>query len=153
MNEIVEAADEKVLAKTIARYGRVDLLCIDLCRARDYAEAGASPGWCAESSRVAGRHSYRLSRNARTLSVGWYRPGLADVGVVRARVFSLIMMSAWTYASVDRTPAWPSQRAIIDASTPCLEQGHRAAVTKHVRVDPLDPIGRDMIGQRSLRAC
>lgn len=29
MNELVEAADEKVLAKTIARYGRVDLLCFD----------------------------------------------------------------------------------------------------------------------------
>ncbi|MER6002562.1 ATP-binding protein [Nonomuraea angiospora] len=26
---MVEAADEKVLTKTIARYGRVDLLCID----------------------------------------------------------------------------------------------------------------------------
>ncbi|MFD9377849.1 IS21-like element helper ATPase IstB [Streptomyces sp. NPDC059999] len=29
VNELVEAADEKFLAKTIARYGRVDLLCID----------------------------------------------------------------------------------------------------------------------------
>ena len=29
VNELVEAAYEKVLAKTIARYGRVDLLCID----------------------------------------------------------------------------------------------------------------------------
>ena len=29
VNELVEAADEKVLAKTIARYGRVDLLCVD----------------------------------------------------------------------------------------------------------------------------
>ncbi|MEU5894307.1 IS21-like element helper ATPase IstB [Streptomyces sp. NPDC047461] len=29
VNELVEAADEKLLAKTIARYGRVDLLCID----------------------------------------------------------------------------------------------------------------------------
>lgn len=29
VNELVEAADEKALAKTIARYGRVDLLCID----------------------------------------------------------------------------------------------------------------------------
>ncbi|MEV7630695.1 IS21-like element helper ATPase IstB [Actinoplanes sp. NPDC089786] len=29
VNELVEAADEKVLVKTIARYGRVDLLCID----------------------------------------------------------------------------------------------------------------------------
>ena len=29
MNELVEAADEKQLAKTINRYGRVDLLIID----------------------------------------------------------------------------------------------------------------------------
>jgi DNA replication protein DnaC len=29
VNELVEAADEKQLAKPIARYGRVDLLCID----------------------------------------------------------------------------------------------------------------------------
>lgn len=29
VNELVEATDEKVLNKTIARYGRVDLLCID----------------------------------------------------------------------------------------------------------------------------
>jgi len=29
VNELVEAADEKQLVKTIARYGRVDLLCID----------------------------------------------------------------------------------------------------------------------------
>ena len=28
-NELVEAADEMMLTKTIARYGRVDLLCID----------------------------------------------------------------------------------------------------------------------------
>lgn len=29
VNELVEAADEKMLARTIAKYGRVDLLCID----------------------------------------------------------------------------------------------------------------------------
>jgi DNA replication protein DnaC len=29
VNELVEAADEKILAKTIARYGRVDLICVD----------------------------------------------------------------------------------------------------------------------------
>jgi DNA replication protein DnaC len=29
VNELAEAADEKILTKTIARYGRVDLLCID----------------------------------------------------------------------------------------------------------------------------
>jgi len=32
-----EAAADKQLTKTIARYGRVDLLCIDLCRSRNYA--------------------------------------------------------------------------------------------------------------------
>ena len=30
VNELVEAADDKQLTKTIARYGRVDLLCIEL---------------------------------------------------------------------------------------------------------------------------
>jgi DNA replication protein DnaC len=29
VNELVEAANEKQLTKTIARYGRVDLLCLD----------------------------------------------------------------------------------------------------------------------------
>jgi DNA replication protein DnaC len=29
VNELVEAADERMLSKTIARYGRVDLLCLD----------------------------------------------------------------------------------------------------------------------------
>ena len=29
VNELVEAADERVLSKTIARYSRVDLLCLD----------------------------------------------------------------------------------------------------------------------------
>ena len=29
VNELAEAADDKQLSKTIARYGRVDLLCID----------------------------------------------------------------------------------------------------------------------------
>jgi hypothetical protein len=45
VNELVEAADERQLAKTIARYGRVDLLCIDLCRHRDCAEAQAVSAW------------------------------------------------------------------------------------------------------------
>ena len=33
-NELVEAADEKTLSKTIARYGRIVLLCIDELRQR-----------------------------------------------------------------------------------------------------------------------
>jgi hypothetical protein len=32
VSELVEAADEKMLTKTIARHGRVDLLCVDLRR-------------------------------------------------------------------------------------------------------------------------
>jgi hypothetical protein len=36
-----EAAADKQLTKTIARYGRVDLLCIDLCRPRNYADNAA----------------------------------------------------------------------------------------------------------------
>ena len=39
VNELAEASDEKKLARTIARYGRVDLLCLDLCRDRDYADS------------------------------------------------------------------------------------------------------------------
>ncbi len=39
--ELVEAADDKHLTKTIARYGRLDLLCADLCRSCNYAEACA----------------------------------------------------------------------------------------------------------------
>jgi DNA replication protein DnaC len=38
VNELVEAADDKTLSRTIARYGRVDLLCLDLCRPRNYAD-------------------------------------------------------------------------------------------------------------------
>ncbi|HEY6311513.1 MAG TPA: ATP-binding protein [Streptosporangiaceae bacterium] len=38
VNELVEAADDKTLSRAITRYGRVDLLCVDLCRHRDYAE-------------------------------------------------------------------------------------------------------------------
>jgi DNA replication protein DnaC len=32
VSELVEAADEKILTKTLARYGRVDLLCVHLRR-------------------------------------------------------------------------------------------------------------------------
>lgn len=40
-NELVEAADEMTLAKTIARYGRVDLLCIDELGYMQLARRGA----------------------------------------------------------------------------------------------------------------
>jgi hypothetical protein len=40
VNELAEAADDRQLSRTIARYGRVDLLCLDLCRPCNYADAG-----------------------------------------------------------------------------------------------------------------
>ncbi|MGH7744128.1 MAG: ATP-binding protein [Candidatus Dormibacteria bacterium] len=45
VNELVEAADERVLSRVVARYGRLDLLLLDLCRHRDYAEAQAVSAW------------------------------------------------------------------------------------------------------------
>jgi DNA replication protein DnaC len=47
VNELVEAADDRVLSRLVARYGRLDLLLLDLCRARDYADvvfSSADPG-------------------------------------------------------------------------------------------------------------
>ncbi len=41
VNELVEAADDMVLAKTIARYGRVDLLCIDELGYKEFDRRGA----------------------------------------------------------------------------------------------------------------
>ena len=38
-DKLVGSADDRQLTKTINRYGHVDLLCIDLCRHRDYAES------------------------------------------------------------------------------------------------------------------
>ncbi|MER5908615.1 IS21-like element helper ATPase IstB [Streptomyces mirabilis] len=41
VNELAEAADEKKLARTIARYGRVDLLCLDEFGYLDLDKSGA----------------------------------------------------------------------------------------------------------------
>jgi DNA replication protein DnaC len=41
VNELAEAADEKKLARTISRYGRVDLLCLDELGYLDLDKAGA----------------------------------------------------------------------------------------------------------------
>jgi IstB-like ATP binding protein/MMPL family len=35
VNELVEATDDRRLSKIVTRYGRLDLLCLDLCRAGD----------------------------------------------------------------------------------------------------------------------
>jgi DNA replication protein DnaC len=41
VNELAEAADEKKLGRTLARYGRVDLLCLDEFGYLDLEKAGA----------------------------------------------------------------------------------------------------------------
>ena len=37
----VEVADDRILSRVVGSYGRLDLLCLDLCRYRDYAEGRA----------------------------------------------------------------------------------------------------------------
>jgi len=41
VNELVEAADDRQLSRVVARYGRLDLLCLDLCRCRNYADTSS----------------------------------------------------------------------------------------------------------------
>ena len=43
VNELVEAADQRALSRLVGRYGRLDLLLLDLCRPCNYADAGRSP--------------------------------------------------------------------------------------------------------------
>ncbi|HEV7145939.1 MAG TPA: ATP-binding protein [Pedococcus sp.] len=62
-------ADDTV-TKAIARVLRADLVVVDLCRHRDYAEGDPFVVWVPGSWAARARHSYRLSRNARTLSGG-----------------------------------------------------------------------------------
>ena len=37
-SELAEAADNRQLSRVVGRYGRLDLILVDLCRPRDYAE-------------------------------------------------------------------------------------------------------------------
>ena len=43
MNELVEAAADTQLSKTITRYGRVDLLCLDELGCTELDRRGAEP--------------------------------------------------------------------------------------------------------------
>jgi DNA replication protein DnaC len=52
VNELAEAADEKQLSRVLGRYARLDLLCLDLCRHGDYAEAAGCGWFAARRSRV-----------------------------------------------------------------------------------------------------
>ncbi len=76
VNELVEAADERQLSKTIARYGRVDLLCLDLCRPRhSWTKSGSlrwmtpAPNCCSASSPVpTNAAAWRSPRTGRSSS-------------------------------------------------------------------------------------
>jgi conjugative relaxase-like TrwC/TraI family protein len=83
------------LAKGRLRLDRGVVLVIDLCRHRGYADR-ALWGWAPAGCEGPGcRHDHSASRKARSGSVGWNRPGLAVVGLVRARARSLMVRSAW----------------------------------------------------------
>ena len=69
VNELAEAADNRQLSRVVGRYGRLDLLLLDLCRHRDYAE-GQAVGSCQRGWRLAvARHSDRTG--------AWLDPGHA----------------------------------------------------------------------------
>ncbi|BDB43312.1 hypothetical protein IWGMT90018_37580 [Mycobacterium kiyosense] len=74
VNELVEAADEKQLARTIARYGRVDLLCIDELGYMELDRRGA--GCCSKYSLNArkGVSSHRIQREFLRLDQNLHRP-------------------------------------------------------------------------------
>ncbi|MFH9728706.1 ATP-binding protein [Streptomyces sp. NPDC017254] len=59
VNELAEAASDKQLGRTIKKYGRVDLLCLDLCQDRDYAERDSSGTVVGGRKRIPVRHSLR----------------------------------------------------------------------------------------------
>ena len=58
------------VARTITKITRADLIVVDLCRHRDYAEVQTQMPGGAGDRGSATRHSHRLSRNARILSGG-----------------------------------------------------------------------------------
>ncbi|GLW75472.1 hypothetical protein Kpho02_77690 [Kitasatospora phosalacinea] len=86
VNELVEAADEKQLNKTIARYGRVDLLCIDELGYTALDRHGAEPLFQVLTERE-GKNSVAIGSNES--SGGWtktftdHRPPLCAAVVDR----------------------------------------------------------------------
>ncbi|SNQ48168.1 hypothetical protein FRACA_2250009 [Frankia canadensis] len=73
--KLVEAADEKMLAKTIARYGRVDLLCIDelgIYGTRPARRRAALPG--VDRARGKGLRCDRVQRGFFGLDEDLHRP-------------------------------------------------------------------------------
>ena len=101
------ATPATTLAKLLDEHGRPEgpppewqlrpgtSIVLDLCRHGDYSDpliCGRAPArfrvvWC--------RHDHRPSRKARSGSEGLNRPGLAELGVVRASARSLMARSAW----------------------------------------------------------
>jgi len=50
-NELQEAESRKELARVVGRYGRTEVVCLDLCRHRDYAELLLAPAVNAQDLR------------------------------------------------------------------------------------------------------
>jgi DNA replication protein DnaC len=78
VSRLEEAQERNTLDQELRRLERYQLLIVDLCRYRDYADTVIAAGlttwvrWVSgRSCRSACRHSHRLSRNARVVSAGW----------------------------------------------------------------------------------
>src|SRR5215213_1297184 len=78
VNELVEAADDKQLSRLVGRYARLDLLCLDLCRHRDYADLGPLNAGQRRRRGWIHRHNPSAPRNARTWTDNSQRPGLGS---------------------------------------------------------------------------
>ena len=76
VNELVEAADDKILTKTIARYGRVDLLCIDELGYMELDRRGAELLFQVLTTGGEELRRDRLQRKLRLLHQDLHRPAL-----------------------------------------------------------------------------
>ncbi|MBB4786873.1 hypothetical protein BJY27_007834 [Streptomyces rapamycinicus] len=94
VNELAEAADEKKLTRLIARYGRVDLLCLDEFGYLDLDKAG--PSCCSRSSPSARRGGPSRSRQTPRSRSG-SRPSPIPVSARRS----------WTGSPSTRTSSRP----------------------------------------------
>lgn len=74
VNELVEAADDKQLSKTMTRYGRVDLLCLDELGYMELDRRGAELLFQAHRTRGTLRRRDRLQRTALRLDQDLHRP-------------------------------------------------------------------------------
>ncbi len=114
VNELAEAADERRLAKTIARYGRVDLLCLDEFGYLDLDKAGAELLFQVFTEREE-RHSVAVASNApfsewkHTFTDPRLCAAIADRVTFNAHIIETGTSSYRLRTTASRRPAPPTQ--------------------------------------------